>query len=277
MHVASLEREAGVPLFDRSKRPVRLTEPGAVLAEHAREILRSLGCAEEAMASRRGSARGVVTLGSYPSASAAFVPRLLDHLASSRPAIKVVLLERSTLELDFAAASGEVDIYLRPMAPPAGSSIECRGLWKEPLCVVHPPRHPLSRLPDPLPVAAVAAHPLISIGRLNSPEAMGFETWKMFRDLGLEPDAVQATNQPQTLVSLVRHGLGVGVTNSLAVTTADTRDVLVRPLDSRCGRRVGVHWDFTRALTPAARTLLREILVSPAPEGTEQLHRAEVP
>ncbi len=169
MHVAALEREAGVPLFDRSKRPVEPTEAGAVLAEHARAILRQLGSAEEAMASRRGTARGLVTLGSYPSASAAFVPGLLEHLARTRPAIKVVLVERSTLELDPALASGEIDLCLRPMAPPAAPSVVSRLLWRESLSVVHPPDHPLAGLPDPLPVSAVVSYPLITIGRLGSP------------------------------------------------------------------------------------------------------------
>ncbi|MFI7500737.1 LysR family transcriptional regulator [Streptomyces sp. NPDC049687] len=39
MHVAALEREAGVALFDRRKRPVALTDAGAALAEHARRIV----------------------------------------------------------------------------------------------------------------------------------------------------------------------------------------------------------------------------------------------
>lgn len=271
MHVAALEREAGVPLFDRDRRPVSLTDAGAVLADHARTILRQLAGAEAAMAGYRGAVRGLVTLGSYPSASVAFVPQLLERMARTRPAIKVVLVERSTLELDAALAAGEVDICLRPMSPPAGPSIEHRPLWWEGLIVVHRPDHPLAALPEPLPVAKVAEHPIITIGRLNSPEAMGFETYRAFRERGLEPNAVQATNQPQTLISLVRSGLGIGVTNLLAVATADTDGVVARKLDVPCGRRVAVHWSTTHPLSPPARTLLREIEASDVPMGTRRL------
>lgn len=70
-------------------------------------------------------------------------------------------------------------------------------------------------------------------------------------------------------MSLVRGNIGVGVTNELSVATADTRGVRVRRLDAAGGRQVGVHWSATRALTPAARTLLREILAAPLPAGTE--------
>ncbi|MEV8565189.1 LysR family transcriptional regulator [Streptomyces sp. NPDC051322] len=271
MHVAALEREAGVPLFDRDRRPVCLTDAGAVLAEHARAILRQLSGAEAAMAAHRGAARGVVTLGSYPSASVAFVPQLLERMARTRPAIKVVLVERSTLELDAALASGEVDLCLRPMTPPPGPSVEYRPLWREGLIVVHRPDHPLAALPEPLPVASVADYPLITIGRLGSPDAMGFETYRAFRERGFEPNAVQATNQPQTLISLVRSGLGIGVTNLLAVSTADTKGLVARKLDVPCGRRVAVLWSGTNPLTPAARTLLREIESSNVPHDTQRL------
>ncbi|MER7717630.1 LysR family transcriptional regulator [Streptomyces flaveolus] len=271
MHVAALEREAGVPLFDRDRRPVALTDAGAVLAEHARTLLRQLADAEAAMAAHRGAARGIVTLGSYPSASVAFVPRLLERMARTRPAIRVVLVERSTLELDEALAAGDVDLCLRPMTPAPGPSVEYRPLWRESLIVVHRPEHPLAALPEPLPVAAVAEYPLITIGRLGSPTAMGFEMYRAFRERGLEPNAVQATNQPQTLISLVRHGLGIGVTNLLAVATADARGVVARTVDVPCGRRVAVHWSATHVLTPAARTLLREIEGADVPEGTTRL------
>ena len=67
-----------------------------------------------------------------------------------------------------------------------------------------------------LPVAAVAAYPLITIGRLGSAEVLGFETYQAFREQGFEPEAVQATNQPQTLISLVRANLGIDTNSEMA-------------------------------------------------------------
>ncbi|WP_433872874.1 LysR substrate-binding domain-containing protein [Saccharopolyspora sp. CA-218241] len=269
-HVASLEREIGLPLFDRRKRPVELTGAGAALAVHAREILHALESAEASMAPWRGGTRGVVTLGSYPSASAAFVPRLLASLRRSSPDVQVVLLERSTLELDDALTSGAVDAYLRPMSPPpASASARSLPLWNEPLVVVHAPDHPLARLPEPIPLGAVVEHPIVSIGRLDAPETGEFESYQLFREHGYEVEPVQATNQPQTLVSLVRQGIGVGVTNWLAAQVADTTGVEVRRLEGPAGRRVAVCWDSVRPLTPAARTLLHGIIDTEPPAGTD--------
>nr|WP_042191016.1 LysR family transcriptional regulator [Kibdelosporangium sp. MJ126-NF4]CEL19782.1 Transcriptional regulator, LysR family [Kibdelosporangium sp. MJ126-NF4]CTQ97007.1 Transcriptional regulator, LysR family [Kibdelosporangium sp. MJ126-NF4] len=270
MHVASLEREIGLPLFDRRKRPVELTDAGAELAGRAREILAMLGAAETAMAPWRGGARGVVTLGSYPSASAAFVPYLLEHLAGTSPEVKIVLVERSTLELDDALIGGAVDVYLRPMSPaPASASVRCEPLWAEPLVVLHPANHPLALVPDPVPLDCVVAHPIVSIGRLDAPETLDFESYQLFRESGLDIEPIQATNQPQTLVELVRRGIGVGVTNLLAAQVANTDGVRVRKLRGPLRRQVAVCWDSSRPLTPAARRLLRSIVTAPRPAGTE--------
>jgi len=269
MHIAALEREVGLPLFDRRKRPVELTEAGAALALHARAILRELESAEAAMAPWRGGARGVVTLGCYPSASAAFVPHLLQDVARTSPEIKVVLVERATLELDHALTTGEVDICLRPMAPPpAQASVGGRPLWWEPLVVLHPPDHPLDALPDPLAITAVAQHPIITIGRLDNAHNSEFEVYRLFRQQGLELEPLQATNQPQTLVSLVRQGLGVGITNWLAVHIADAEGVRVRRLEGNCGRRVAAYRDMSRPMHPAARSLLQRIVEARRPPGT---------
>ena len=277
-HIASLEREAGVPLLNRRKRPVELTDAGVELAAHARSILGELESAEATIAGRRGGAHGVVTLGSHPSASAsaAFVPLLLDDCARTLPEVKVILTERSTLELDDALRYGDVDVYLRPMAPPpAGEAVRNHPLWREPLVVVHPPDHPLAELPEPLAITDVAGHPLITIGRLDTPEAAGFESYKVFRESGFELDPVQATNQPQTLMALVRQRLGVGVTNGLAAEISDTSGLTVRRLAASCGRRVAVYWASSRPLTPAARSLREKIVAAPLPYGTMPVTAAE--
>ncbi|QKW32121.1 LysR family transcriptional regulator [Nocardiopsis flavescens] len=277
-HVAALEREIGQPLFDRKKRPVRLTEAGAALAVQARNVLHALEEAESAMAPWRGGALGIVSLGSYPSVSAAFVPDLLRDLADREPDIRVILSERATLELDEALIAGDVDLYLRPMLPrPASESVNCLPLWREPLVVVHAEGHPLDLVPDPVPLDEVAAHPIVSIGRLDAPETSEFETYQVFRDHGLAIEPVQATNQPQTLVSLVARGIGVGVTNWLAAHTADTTGVRVRSLAGAPERGVAVCWDSTRPLTPAARIVLKEISERKVPEGTIRIpNKADV-
>ncbi|MFJ4623319.1 LysR family transcriptional regulator substrate-binding protein [Streptomyces sp. NPDC088812] len=209
----------------------------------------------------------MVTLGSYPSPSAAFVPRVLAALARTDPDIQVILSDHSIPVLDEAFTAGKIDVCLRPLTPPPVSqSLRHRVLWREPLVIVHPLGHPLAALADPLPAAAVAEYPVITIGRA---EDMAFEWYKLFRDRGQDLQPVHTTNQPQTVIGLVRENLGVGIVNALAANVSDTTGVAVRRLEGDCGRKVAAFWDTSRALTPAARTLFRLLGSTTIPDGTE--------
>ena len=81
------------------------------------------------------------------------------------------------------------------------------------------------RLASSVSLPELAELPLISIGE----GTRQFESHLAFASAGLNPASVFQTNQPQTLLSLVRHGLGTGVTNALAVTRANLDGVRLAP------------------------------------------------
>jgi DNA-binding transcriptional LysR family regulator len=268
-HVASLERAVGLVLLDRRTRPVELTGAGRAMLAHAQGMLRAAATAENDMRTWHSGGRGVVHLGAHPSASAAFVPDVIKRAAGEAPDITVSLLERSTLELDEAVQAGEVDLYLRPMAPlPSGASLVTRPLWREDLVVVVPEGHPLAGDDGPVAVADAMAHPLISIGHLESPVPPSFEAYEFFRAQGYELEPVQATNLPQTLISMVSAGLGLGVTNRLAVQQCEHLGIRLRRLEGDGHRVVAACWLGESTLSPAARTILDLLVRSPVPAGT---------
>jgi len=278
-HVAALERTVGVLLFDRRKRPVELTQAGAAFAQHARAVLRRIDVAEEDMAEWRGGSRGLVRLGSYPSASSAFVAPLLVQVAKMAPEVNVSLIERSTLELDQASVQGEIDLYIRPMQPPPPDGVRTHLLWWEDTVLVAPEGHPLvaNRADStPVEIADLVDHPLISIGHLEESDPPSFETYASFRAANAVLEPVQATNQPQTLVSMVREGLGLGVTNRLAVLMTDTTGVRLRQIRAAHNREVAVCWVDDAVFSASTAALLDIIRSAPLPSGTKpaRLHHS---
>lgn len=271
IHMAALEKEAGLPLVDRRRRPVRLTPAGDLLAVHARKILGALEAAEAEMAGRRGQATGAVTLGSYPSAAVAFVPGLLSRFAIAAPDAEVSLVEQPIPELDKRLREGSVDIIIRPMDPVLTSSTaKHMPLWREPLVVVHPIDHVLADIPEPLRVADLDEYPLVTIGHADAVDSSAFETYQLLGRHGRDAMPVRVTTQPQTLIALVREGIGVGVTNGIAMSVSNTEGVAVRMLAGG-ERRVAAYWDTTRPLKTAARTMLRIMSRAPIPELTSRL------
>lgn len=276
-HVASLEQALGARVFDRRHRPVLLTDAGEAFLPHAREVLAGLHRGQAEVDAVLGVVRGHVVLGSYPSASAAFVPELLSGFNARHPQVSVDLIERPTLDLSEALGSGSLHLALRPLAPhETTEGLAFRALWREPLVAVFPRGHPLAEVRPPLALSELGQHRLVTIGGSVGREVM-YEAHVALKQLATAPRIAWQTDQPQTLVNFVRAGLGVGVTNSLAMAVSDTAGVVVAEISALArGRTAGVFWDPRRYMPRAARALLQEILATPAPRCTLPVQQEDV-
>ncbi|MEV8565193.1 LysR substrate-binding domain-containing protein [Streptomyces sp. NPDC051322] len=252
-HVAALERLLGRRLLDRSVQPASLTPEGRGLLPQAEEILRRLDRLAEAASV---SMSGTVRIGCYPSVAAYLYPLAVHALRATHPLVRLVLQEGSSVELGTRLLSGEVDLAVRPLHPLINSDlVASQVLWREPLVAVFRGDHPLAAATS-VSLAQAASLPVISIGESGDQHSYQYETNLAFASSGLQPVISERTNQPQTLISLVRHGLGVGITNSLAMTTADTEGVTPVPLsDAGCERIVAAWWRRSVHVSPALDTV----------------------
>lgn len=268
-HVGALEQALAATLFDRRHRPVELTDAGVAYLPHAREVLASLDRGLAEIEAVSGVARGSVVLGSYPSASAAFLPGLVRDFSASHPQVQLVLTEQATVDLGQSLRSGEVHLALRALAPSCHTAaLAHRALWREPLVAVFPTDHVLATERAPLDLSALVPHSLVTIAGARGQEGL-VETQLAFRDVASTPHVAWQTDQPQTLANFVRAGLGVGVTNALAMQVSDTAGLEVVQVGALAqGRTVGVFWDPDRYMPVAARDLLQRIVTRCRPPGT---------
>ena len=265
-HIGELENVLGTKLFDRSVQPVALTPEGRALLPHAEEILSRLEVFSEVAGAADGVVRGEARIGMYPSAAAFLYPLLVRRLRRTAPAVRTTLVEGPTLSLENLLAAGDIDLALRPVLPLVRDErLLNRRLWSEPLVVVVPTGHPLAGR-GPVHLRQVASYPLVTIGEAAEDSPRQFETNLAFAEAGIRPAIAFQTNQPQTLASLVRGGLGVGVTNALAMMTANCTGVELLPLaESNIQRHVALWWRADRGESPVV-ALLREVIAAlPAP------------
>lgn len=266
-HVSELERSLGVQLFDRSHHPVSLTAEGRSLLPHARGILRHLQAASEEAGRAAHRVSGRVRLGAYPSAAAHLFPFLFERSAAQFPGIELAPWEGATRELEAALISGDIDLAIRPVLPvPTSDALTFQPLWQEPLVAVVPGD---DRPAGPLRLADLAAKPLITIGENTDRANDHFETSLVFEQAGLVPDVVFRTNQPQTLIALVRKGIAVGMTNALAMVMANTSGVRLIPIsDVTYGREVALWWRNDRTPTEAHEAIQTLLAEAPPPDFT---------
>lgn len=271
-HVADLEQALGARLFDRSSHPPQLTPEGRVLRQHLEEILRRLDALGEVSA---GSATvsGQVQVGCYPSVAAYLFPQVVLRLQRSDPGISLVLHEGHAQDLDAALHSGEVDLVVRPTLPVMenGRYVH-RVLWREPLVAVVNRGHPLANATG-VRLRQIAEQPLITMGWKEGGRARQLETNLAFANAGLSPTTVYQTHHPQTMVSLVRHGLGVALVNSLAATTSNLDGVTLVPVtDTDCDRVVSVWWWGDHPRSAAIEAVRDAMLAVPPPRFSRGEH-----
>lgn len=261
-----LERNAGVPLLQRSGRRVALTPAGANLVRHAEVILERLETARTELAEGREVA-GPLRLGIYPSAARALASGLLVSLRRAYPRLEPWVWEVDPADAPDALRAGQLDLALthyydydhdsgdgRP--PPAEPGIQSRPVFTERMRLATPtdpalapfPAADMDRDDDPvrkwrhapwiLPTPGTLCH--TSVTRLC--EASGFHV-----------DSWHRVDDYDTALGLVAAGAGVAVVPDLSAQNPPAGTVLT-PLPLR--RRSEVAFRGGSAAHPAVEAFI---------------------
>ncbi|MFG1708243.1 LysR family transcriptional regulator [Nonomuraea sp. M3C6] len=141
--LSALEREAGVPLLERTGRTVTLTPAGLLLVEHAQAVLEQLERASAALAAARGGPSGPLRIGAFPTAARVLLPPALAHLTGAHPGLEPMVAEIDPADVSAALRAGELDVALvheYDFVPPVTDpSIETEPLFSEPMYLTDRP------------------------------------------------------------------------------------------------------------------------------------------
>ncbi|MFG2335080.1 LysR substrate-binding domain-containing protein [Streptomyces yangpuensis] len=107
-----LEREAGLPLLERTGRRVRLTPAGENLVRHAEAVLERLEQADADLAEARGGLSGALRIGAFPTATRTIVPAALVALARRHPGLEPMVCETDPAAVAHALRAGDLDVAL---------------------------------------------------------------------------------------------------------------------------------------------------------------------
>jgi DNA-binding transcriptional LysR family regulator len=263
-HIAGLERELGVRLIDRTRRPATVTAAGQVLARHAREIVAGVGSARSAVGALRAMDQESLTVLTTPCVGTALFPDVVATFADRYPGVRIVLSEqgREDVESSFPA-DGVVVAVLPTLAHPLAPRLRERLLWRERIRLAVHPDHELAQLRAPVPVQELVRCRLIVCGTAAEPELC---QQLVARGQALTPAVVVDT--PQSLVAMARVGVGVGVVNAVALEGADTSGLVLLDVDDPdLVREVAAYWYDVLDSTGVGTFLLRAVLDAPPPPG----------
>jgi len=154
-----LEEDLGVPLFDRGRHGMILTEAGQALQGYARRAMLELDRARAEITGSGEGVGGLATLGLLPSTCDLLASPLVSAIAEAYPRIQMRVTTGYAGTLQQWLESGEVDAALL-YGTHTLAAIETTPLIEEALWVVGPPSAKL-RKSRPVALASLVGKPLV--------------------------------------------------------------------------------------------------------------------
>ena len=220
--VTAMEEDLGFPLLRRSRKGVRLTEAGETLLPAVRTFLQQEARIYQLAGELRGLSIGEITIGTYPSISAHWLPRVIRSFQAKYPHIKIHLMEGIQQELREWLDESRADLaffsYIEPMP------YDWFPLAEDEMLAILPRDHPLAG-EDRYPLDRLGEEAFImpALGR-------DVDVVHLLEKNRLEPNIVFSTVENYAVLSMIENGLGMSVMNRLVTRKWDC-DVAMLPLD----------------------------------------------
>jgi DNA-binding transcriptional LysR family regulator len=219
--IQALEADLGAPLFDRSRRTLRLTEAGRTLLAYSQDLLALADEARAAVAHAAGAATGTLNIGGLETLCGNRLTPILAGFAKAHPAISLKLKVASSGELRDAVRAGAMDVCFAFGASEQDTDLQTEDVAEEPLVVIAPSRHSLA--------GAASVPPAHWAGEAFLVTENGCVYRRMFEDAFPpgspgRPRIAGQFDSMATIRALVAAGLGCAlVPESVAGKSADDR------------------------------------------------------
>lgn len=206
MQIQKLEEELDILIFDRSKKPIELTQVGKKIVDQARNIVNESERMQDVVDQEKGFIGGSYNLGIIPTVMPTLLPMFLKVFSNRYPKVQLKIEELNTDEIITQINEGYLDAAIAA-TPLEQSKIKERPLYYEPFVGYIPSNHRL------------AEKETLEPGDLDLHDILLLEDGHCFRDgiINLCKASKTNTNEKfqlesgsfETLIKLSDEGLGM--------------------------------------------------------------------
>ncbi|TCC47001.1 LysR family transcriptional regulator [Kribbella pittospori] len=240
--IAALEKSVGGPVFERpgGPKPVRITPLGAVVLEQGRGLLAKAEALADAV-ERFKAGDGRIDIGTFQSVSNVILPSVVRRLRDERPGCDIRLSE-----VPDGPRIGDLDLLFHDR--PVEGDVEYVKLIDDPYLLVARP----GDFPDgPVALKQLDGRPMVGC----HPTCDQLWMDRALADAGARPRIVFRSPGNETILSMVRAGLGWAVLPWLALQGSGTRSddrLRIHELRPAPTRGIYLHWPARSSRSPLA-------------------------
>ena len=205
MQIQKIEEELNIQIFDRTKKPIQLTDIGQKIVSQAKNIVNEADRIQDIVEQQKGYIGGEFRLGIIPTIMPTLLPIFLNNFIKKHPKVKLIIEELNTEEIITKLNNGHLDAAIAA-TPLMEEKIKEIVLYFEPFVAYIPESHHHFQKKE------------IEINDLNIDEILLLQDGHCFRDgiINLcKNNTRTATNNFQiesgsfeTLIKLADEGLG---------------------------------------------------------------------
>lgn len=226
IQIASLEDRTGLKFFDRSERPLKITESGHIFLNFACEFLNKTEELERLMKELEGGSVGQVKIGASTSIGAYLLPKLILEYLRESPKLKITMTVEMRRQVYESVRRADLDFAIT-LADKSPEGLVGRALKKEPLYFVVSPQHRLAKVKSVTP-KILQSTPFV-VGTPGNEWTEMVDRLLQRNGLLEYPVALRVSNY-QATKEAIRAGLGVAVMPQFTILP-DIQDKSVYMLD----------------------------------------------
>ncbi|MGZ0016835.1 LysR substrate-binding domain-containing protein [Yeosuana sp. AK3] len=206
MQIQKLEDQLDVLIFDRSKKPIELTEIGRKIVNQAKNIVNESYRIQDIVDQQKGFIGGEFKLGIIPTIMPTLLPMFLKTFIKKHPKVKLKIEELTTDEIISRIKEGHLDAAIAA-TPLENDTIKERVLYYEPFVSYIPKGHRLHQ------------NKKIDISDLDINDVLLLEDGHCFRDgvinlckafkKNIDDNFQIESGSIETLIKLSNEGLGM--------------------------------------------------------------------
>ncbi|MBC5838680.1 LysR substrate-binding domain-containing protein [Flavobacterium muglaense] len=140
MQIQKIEEELSIQIFDRSKKPIQLTDIGQKIVNQAKNIVNEADRIQDIVEQQKGFIGGEFRLGIIPTIMPTLLPMFLNNFIKKYPKVKLIIEELNTEEIITKLNNGHLDAAIAA-TPLMEEKIKEIVLYFEPFVAYIPESH----------------------------------------------------------------------------------------------------------------------------------------
>ena len=206
MQIQKVEEELNIQIFDRTKKPIQLTDIGQKIVNQAKNIVNEADRMKDIVEQQKGFIGGEFKLGIIPTVMPTLLPMFLNTFVKKYPKVKLIIEELNTDDIILRLKNGNLDAAIAA-TPLNEEKLKEIVIYYEPFVAYIPEKH------------RIADKKEIEVSDLYLDEILLLQDGHCFRDgilnLCKNQDVAPANNFQiqsgsfETLIKLADEGLGL--------------------------------------------------------------------